>query len=61
MPRHTNTSNNKIKPLLNVLKNKQCSYIVKGNIYYSKFAKDHCFLVKYFCILGKLHKHFCVS
>ena len=31
------------------------------NIYYSKFAKDHFFLVKYFCILRKLHKHFCVS
>ena len=30
-------------------------------IYYSKFAKDHFFLVKYFCILRKLHKYFCVS
>ena len=29
-------------------------------IYYSKFAKDHFFLVKYFCILRKLHKYFCV-
>ena len=31
------------------------------NIYYSKFAKDHFFLVKYFCFLRKLHKSFCVS
>ena len=31
------------------------------NVYYSKFAKDHFFLVKYFCILRKLHKYFCVS
>ena len=30
-------------------------------IYYSKFVKDHFFLVKYFCILRKLHKYFCVS
>ena len=30
-------------------------------IYHSKFAKDHFFLVKYFCILRKLHKYFCVS
>ena len=29
--------------------------------YYSKFAKDNFFLVKYFCILRKLHKYFCVS
>ena len=31
-----------------------------NNIYYSKFAKDHFFLVKYFYILSKLHKYFCV-
>ena len=30
-------------------------------IYYSKFAKDHFFLLKYFCISRKLHKYFCVS
>ena len=30
-------------------------------IYYSKFAKDHFFLVKYFCILRKLHKYLFVS
>ena len=34
---------------------------LKSKIYYSKFAKDHFFLVKYFCILRKLHKYFCVS
>ena len=31
------------------------------HIYYSKFAKDHFFLVRYFCILRKLRKYFCVS
>ena len=32
-----------------------------AKVYYSKFAKDHFFLVTYFCILRKLHKYFCVS
>ena len=35
--------------------------VIKHYIYYSKFSKDHFFLVKYFCILRKLHKYFCVS
>ena len=40
---------------------KKSLFSVYANIYYSKFAKDHFFLVKYFCILRKLHKQFCVS
>ena len=43
----------------------RCAFIpnmsLVTKLYYSKFAKDHFFLVKYFCILRKLHKYFCVS
>ena len=42
--------------------NKKGEMFKTGHIHiYSKFAQDHFFLVKYFCILWKLHKYFCVS
>ena len=51
-----------------LLVNKSLTMALKSNIshwslyiYYSKFAKDHFFLIKYFCILKKFHKYFCVS